>query len=88
MQLGAIGTTYVKEYMIKMVMAIIMLIVAVSRFLAMPKYLNKLSLTDFGDTTVSVLTQTSFGIMIVALLIGAGIILAAMFKARRLESGA
>ena len=87
-QLGAIGTTYVKEYMIKMVMAIIMLIVAVSRFLAMPKYLNKLSLTDFGDTTVSVLTQTSFGIMVVALLIGAGIILAAMFKARRLESGA
>jgi uncharacterized membrane protein YfcA len=87
-QLGAIGTTYVKEYMIKMVMALIMLIVAVSRFLAMPKYLNKLSLTDFGDTTVSVLTQTSFGIMIVALLIGAGIILAAMFKARRLESGA
>ena len=87
-QLGAIGTTYVKEYMIKMVMAVIMLIVAVSRFLAMPKYLNKLSLTDFGDTTVSVLTQTSFGIMVVALLIGAGIILAAMFKARRLESGA
>ena len=41
-QLGAIGTTYVKEYMIKMVMAVIMLIVALSRFLAMPKYLNKL----------------------------------------------
>ncbi|MFP5213815.1 MAG: sulfite exporter TauE/SafE family protein, partial [Acidobacteriota bacterium] len=30
-QLGAIGTTYVKEHMIKIVMAIIMLIVAVSR---------------------------------------------------------
>ncbi|EFL52148.1 protein of unknown function DUF81 [Solidesulfovibrio fructosivorans JJ]] len=87
-QLGAIGTTYVKEYMIKMVMAIIMLIVAVSRFLAMPKYLNKLSLTNFADTTVSLLSQTSFGIMVVALLIGAGIILASMFKARRLESGA
>jgi len=87
-QLGAIGTTYVKEYMIKMVMAIIMLIVAVSRFLAMPKYLNKLSLTNFADSTVSLLTQTSFGIMVVALLIGAGIILASMFKARRLENGA
>jgi uncharacterized protein len=87
-QLGAIGTTYVKEYMIKMVMAIIMLIVALSRFLAMPKYLNKLSVTDFSDLTVSVLTKVSFGIMIVALLIGAGIILSAMYKARRLESQA
>ncbi|EHJ46021.1 protein of unknown function DUF81 [Solidesulfovibrio carbinoliphilus subsp. oakridgensis] len=87
-QLGAIGTTYVKEYMIKMVMAIIMLIVAFSRFLAMPKYLNKLALTDFSDTVVSMLNQTSFGVMVVALLVGAGIILAAMFKARRLESRA
>ena len=41
-QLGAIGTTYVKDYMIKYVMATIMLIVAVSRFLAIPKYLNEL----------------------------------------------
>jgi len=87
-QLGAIGTTYVKEYMIKMVMAVIMLIVALSRFLAMPKYLNSLSLTDFSDLTVSLLNQTSFGVMVVALLVGAGIILAAMFKARRLESRA
>jgi uncharacterized membrane protein YfcA len=87
-QLGAIGTTYVKEYMIKMVMAVIMLIVALSRFLAMPKYLNKLSLTDFSDAAVNMLSQTSFGVMVVALLVGAGIILAAMFKARRLESRA
>ncbi len=87
-QLGAIGTTYVKEYMIKMVMAVIMLIVALSRFLAMPKYLDKLSLTSFGDATVSLLSQASFGVMVVALLVGAGIILASMFKARRLEERA
>ena len=87
-QLGAIGTTYVKEYMIKMVMAVIMLIVALSRFLAMPKYLDKLSVTNFGETTVSVLSQISFGVMVVALLVGAGIILASMFKARRLEGRA
>ncbi len=37
-QLGAIGTTYVKENMIKVVMGTIMLIVAVSRALAMPQY--------------------------------------------------
>ena len=37
-QLGAIGTTYVKENMIKIVMGTIMLIVAVSRALAVPEY--------------------------------------------------
>ena len=36
-QLGAIGTTYVKEHMIKIVMGTIMLIVAVSRALAVPQ---------------------------------------------------
>ncbi len=43
-QLGAIGTTYVKEHMIKVVMGSIMLVVAVSRALAIPKYLTKLGL--------------------------------------------
>ncbi len=43
-QLGAIGTTYVKEHMIKVVMGSIMLVVAVSRGLAIPKYM-----TETGD---------------------------------------
>ena len=43
-QLGAIGTTYVKEHMIKIVMGTIMLIVAVSRALAVPEYLVDLEL--------------------------------------------
>lgn len=84
-QLGAIGTTYVKDYMIKVVMSTIMLIVAVSRFLAMPKYLNELKITAFGDGSVSVMTQVSFYIMCFALLLGAGIILYNMFKARHDE---
>ena len=42
-QLGAIGTTYVKEHLIKIVMATIMLIVAVSRAFAVPKYLTNLA---------------------------------------------
>jgi len=84
-QLGAIGTTYVKDYMIKFVMATIMLIVAVSRFLAMPKYLNQLSLTSFGDNNVALMTQVSFYIMCFALLTGAGIILVSTFKARAAE---
>ena len=42
-QLGAIGTTYVRPYMIKLVTAMIMLIVAVSRALVIPVYLGELA---------------------------------------------
>ena len=84
-QLGAIGTTYVKEYMIKYVMATIMLIVAVSRFFAMPKYLNELHVTALADSSVAVMTQVSFYVMCFALLTGAAIILVNLFKARSLE---
>jgi len=84
-QLGAIGTTYVKDYMIKYVMALIMLIVAVSRFFAIPKYLNELHVTSFADGAVSLMTQISFGVMCFALLAGATIILVNLFKARSYE---
>ncbi|GAB7078631.1 sulfite exporter TauE/SafE family protein [Megalodesulfovibrio paquesii] len=84
-QLGAIGTTYVKDYMIKYVMATIMLIVAVSRALAMPKYLTQLGLMSVGDSTLSLLSQVSFVSMCAALVIGAVIILKAMFKGLREE---
>ena len=87
-QLGAIGTTYVKDYMIKYVMAIIMLIVAVSRFFAIPKYLNELHVTSFAEGSVSLMTQISFGVMCFALLTGASIILYNLFKARSLERAA
>lgn len=87
-QLGAIGTTYVKEYMIKYVMATIMLIVAVSRFFAIPQYLTQLHLINLTDTMVKIMSQVSLVIMCCALLIGAGIILTNLFKARRLEKTA
>ncbi|MFZ2089098.1 MAG: sulfite exporter TauE/SafE family protein, partial [Desulfobaccales bacterium] len=54
-QLGAIGTTYVKDYMVKFVMSVIMLIVAVSRGLAIPKYLTQLNLMTMGKQTLSIL---------------------------------
>jgi len=41
-QLGAIGTTYVKGYMIKFVMGVIMLIILVSRATVVPVYLAQL----------------------------------------------
>jgi len=85
-QLGAMGTTYVKPFMIKFVMGAIMIIVLFSRALMIPVYLAKLGVIGaLGETTVKVLKSTSFGIMAFALLMGASIILNAMFRGRRAE---
>jgi uncharacterized membrane protein YfcA len=85
-QLGAMGTTYVKPFMIKLVMGAIMVTVLFSRALMIPVYLSKLGVIDaMSDTTVKILKSTSFAIMAFALLLGAAIILNAMFKGRRAE---
>jgi hypothetical protein len=87
-QLGAIGTTYVKDHMIKIVMGSIMLIVAVSRGLAVPQYLVQLNVLTLSETTVNVLIKTSFVIMCIALSVGAVIILGSMWQAVRASSAA
>ena len=81
--LGAIGTTYVKESMIKIVMSVLMLMVAASRLFAIPKYLNKLDLLSFDASTVLLLDRVSFVTMCLALLTGAAIILVSMWKGRK-----
>jgi uncharacterized membrane protein YfcA len=85
-QLGAIGTTYVKPYMIKMVMGVIMVIVLFSRALMIPVYMAQLGMIGkLGETTVAVLKNVSFAIMALALLSGAFIVLRAMWQGRRAE---
>jgi uncharacterized membrane protein YfcA len=85
-QLGAIGTTYVKPFMIKVVMGLIMVIVLFSRGLMVPVYLAQLGLIEkLSDGTVKLLKTTSFGIMIFALLLGAFIVLRAMWQGRQAE---
>ncbi|KJJ83787.1 permease [Candidatus Omnitrophus magneticus] len=85
-QLGAIGTTYVKPYMIKVVMATIMLIVLFSRALMIPVYLSKLNLiTTLSEGAAKSLTNTSFTIMIIALVVGAFIILKSLLSGVRAE---
>jgi uncharacterized membrane protein YfcA len=85
-QLGAIGTTYVKPYMIKVVMGVIMVIVLFSRALMVPVYLSQLGLiATIGDTTAKLLKTSSFAIMIAALLLGAFIVLRAMWQGRQAE---
>ena len=85
-QLGAIGTTYVKEHMIQIVMGSIMLIVAVSRALAVPTYLKDLGLLTISDSTTKVLMTASFISMCIALSVGAVIILGSMWRAKRAET--
>jgi len=85
-QLGAIGTTYVKPFMIKVVMGVIMVIVLFSRGLMVPVYMAQLGLIGkLNDGTVNLLKTTSFGIMIFALLLGAFIVLRAMWQGRQAE---
>ncbi len=79
-QLGAIGTTYVKDYMVKFVMSTIMLIVAVSRLLAIPEYLVSLRLMELSADTIKLLKTSSFIIMCIALAVGAFIIMSAIIK--------
>ncbi|MEO5336278.1 MAG: sulfite exporter TauE/SafE family protein [Magnetospirillum sp. WYHS-4] len=83
-QLGAIGTTYVKPYMIKVVMGTIMVIVLFSRALVVPVYLAQLEVIGpMEPTTATLLKNVSFGLMLMGLVVGAGIVLTAIFKGMR-----
>lgn len=82
-QLGAIGTTYVRPYMIKVVMATIMLIVAVSRAIVVPVYLTQLGYTALDAGTMGLLKTISFVFMVAALAVGALIIVGAMIRGHR-----
>ncbi len=85
-QLGAIGTTYVKPFMIKVVMGAIMVIVLFSRGLMIPVYLAQLGLIDkLSDNAVKLLKATSFAIMVFALILGAFIVLRSMWQGRQAE---
>ena len=85
-QLGAIGTTYVKGYTIKLVMGVIMITVLFSRALMIPVYLSELGLIQtLQESTVKWLKNGSFAIMIFALLLGAFIVLRALLKGLKAE---
>jgi uncharacterized protein len=83
-QLGAIGTTYVKPYMVKIVMGVIMILALASRALMVPVYLSELdSIDPLSETAAGVLRDLSFGLLILALTVGAGIVFAALIKGIR-----
>jgi uncharacterized membrane protein YfcA len=85
-QLGAIGTTYVKGNIIKIVMGLIMVIVLFSRALMIPVYMSQLGvIRTLDETTRKILSNASFSTMAFALLLGAFIIFRAIFKGIRAE---
>ncbi|MHB9111115.1 MAG: sulfite exporter TauE/SafE family protein [Thermoleophilia bacterium] len=79
-QLGALGTTYVKDHTIKLVMGTVMIIVAVSRGVKVPVYLDHLGIISLDKSLASALDTISFWSLIAALLVAGGIITAAMVK--------
>ena len=92
-QLGALGTTYVKDYAIKLVMASVMLIVAISRGAKIPGYLGDLELiTSLEPFTASVLNFISFWALVAALgtagIIITTVMVRGMMQARREERAA
>ncbi len=79
-QLGALGTTYVKDYTIKVVMGAVMLIVMVSRGAKIPIYMNELGLASVSEGSQSILEAVSFWALVAALATAGGIITVAMIK--------
>jgi len=82
-QLGAVGTTYVKEYMIKLVMSTMMIVVSISRGIAIPTYLHELGQITLSAGTILLLNNISFIIMCIAMVTGGVIILGSMWKRKR-----
>jgi len=80
-QLGAIGTTYVKPHMIKVVMGVIMVLVLVSRAIAIPVYLSELDLIEkLNPHLTEALKNISFVVLIAALAAGAAIVFASLWR--------
>lgn len=83
-QLGAIGTTYVKPYLVKVVMGVLMILVLFSRGVAIPVYLSELNMGPILDPgTASLLKDSSFVMLILALAVGAVIVLYGLWSGYR-----
>jgi len=80
-QLGAISTTYVQPYMVKLVMGVIMILVSLSRVITVPVYLSALGYIErLTEGTAGILKTVSFSILVLALVVGAIIILYSLWR--------
>lgn len=80
-QLGAIGTTYVKDSTVKLVMGLIMVIVLFSRFFYVPGYLSHLELIEtMAEDTIKILKLIGDGMLVLGLAVGGMTIVIALIK--------
>jgi uncharacterized membrane protein YfcA len=80
-QIGAIGTTYVKDTIVKFVMGLIMIIVLFSRFFYVPGYLSHLGLIDpMQESTIDTLKLFGDITLVIALAVGGITIIVALIK--------
>lgn len=80
-QIGAIGTTYVRDSVVKFVMGLIMVIVLFSRFFYIPGYLSQLKLiSPLPEATVHTLKLLGDGTLVLALLAGGVTIVVALIQ--------
>lgn len=83
-QVGAIGTTYVKDYQVKFTMAVIMLTVLFSRFFYIPGYLAQLGVVKaLSASQTQVLKLIGDGVLMLALLAGAYTVFSALYRGMR-----
>jgi hypothetical protein len=80
-QIGAIGTTYVKDSVVKLVMGLIMVIVLFSRFFYVPGYLSHLELiSPLPEATITTLKILGDATLVLALAVGGLTIIIALIK--------
>ena len=80
-QIGAIGTTYVKDHAVKLVMGLIMVIVLFSRFFYIPGYLSQLGrIAPLDPRLVMTLKWLGDGMLVLALAVGGLAILWALLR--------
>jgi uncharacterized protein len=71
-QVGAIGTTYVKDHAVKLVMGLIMVIVLFSRFFYIPGYLSQMGrIGPLDPQLLAALKRLGDGTLVIALAVGA-----------------
>lgn len=83
-QIGAIGTTYVKDYQVKFTMAVIMLTVLFSRFFYIPGYLSKMGFIEpLAADTAQILKYIGDGVLYLALFVGAYTVISSLLTGIR-----
>ena len=80
-QIGAIGTTYVKDFVVKLVMGLIMVIVLFSRLFYVPGYLSQLGMIQpLADGSIRTLKVLGDLTLVLALAVGGITIVVALIK--------